>query len=349
GVTYAVLGAAVITADAILYLEPARNEKQNGSIEEGTEVVVVATTGVFSQLSDGSWIESKYVYEFSTPYPATADKLGQGTTVAKISYYEYPSENSTKLGEISAGVVRNLYAQSGNWYQAYVGGQYVWMRADGFNFTKANSSVKITMGIITADTDMYVGPGREFVTCGTILEGREVNVYEIRDGWYKIYSGGKYVWVDGNYLYDKATGDPAIADKIGQGTTTKKVTIYSLPSEESKALGTIGADKIRNLYAQSGNWYQIYATINGVSQFCWVRCDGFNYTKANTNASYATVVIAETTDTYYGHGTEYETAVRLNAGTKVNVYEQWEDWYLVYRSGKYLWIQADKVKDFMLK
>ncbi|MCF0134804.1 MAG: leucine-rich repeat protein, partial [Lachnospiraceae bacterium] len=91
GVTYAVLGAAVITADAILYLEPARNEKQNGSIEEGTEVVVVATTGVFSQLSDGSWIESKYVYEFSTPYPATADKLGQGTTVAKISYYEYPS------------------------------------------------------------------------------------------------------------------------------------------------------------------------------------------------------------------------------------------------------------------
>ncbi|MCF0135503.1 MAG: leucine-rich repeat domain-containing protein, partial [Lachnospiraceae bacterium] len=90
-VVYVTLKSAVITADAILYAEPSRNEKQNGIIAEGTEVVVAEREGDFIKLSDGNWIESKYVYEFSTPYPATADKLGQGTTVAKISYYEYPS------------------------------------------------------------------------------------------------------------------------------------------------------------------------------------------------------------------------------------------------------------------
>ena len=176
-------------------------------------------------------------------------------------------------------------------------------------------------------------------TVMTIAEGEKLNVYREQSVnkvlYYQIYKGGKYCWIQACYVYLTNTAKPAVEDRIGQGKTRTKVTIYELPSTSSKAVGTIPAGRVRNLYAQSGNWYQI----NSNGRFVWVRVNGFDYTKAMSSKRImkATVRYGDV-QTYYGPGRDFERSIVLKRGTVCNVYALSDDgWMLLYRGGRYVW------------
>ncbi len=207
-----------------------------------------------------------------------------------------------------------------------------------FCFGMCAMAAKSTPAIATATTRATTLPGGGSAVV-TIREGEKLNVYRAQSvnkvQYYQIYKGGKRCWIRACYVYLRNTAAPKAEDRIGQGKARKTVTIYELPSVSSKALGRIPAGRVRNLYAQSGNWYQIYS--NG--RYAWVRVDGFDYTKAvSAKRIMKGTVRWGDLQTYYGPGRDFMPSIVLKRGTVCNIYAVTEDgWKLLYRGGRYVW------------
>ena len=340
----------IVTTDAVAYASPVINDRIAGYCEAGITVTVTETRNGFYRISEdsyvaedpytgtpisngeGAWIPAHYVYLTGTDTSALR-RMGEGTAQKETKVYAKPKDSSAVFGVIKSGAVRNLYLQSGDWYMIYTGGRFAWVRSADFYFTKAVGGRRITQAILTANAQMRVGPGEEFPVQKRLPEGTVVNVYEISGNYMKVYKGGAYFWVDSAYLYDLAKGDPGINDRIGRGVTVKKTLIYEKPGTRSKVLGSIPSGRTRNLYAQSGNWYQIYS--NG--RFAWVRADAFDFTESSARVRVSVGKVQTAVRTHYGAGEDYETVLQYKPGTAVNIYAQTRSWYLLYRGGKYVW------------
>ena len=189
-------------------------------------------------------------------------------------------------------------------------------------------------GLITAAASMYTaatGSGNS----GKAKEGTAVKLYQKQNGRWKVLAGGKTFWVIEDYIFDLATSAPKASDRIGQGVTVKEVKVYASPAAKGTPVCTLKAGITRNLYAQSGNWYQIYTG----GKYAWVRVDGFDYTQALSSKPIKQITAKTNLQTYYGPGIDYEKSIIIPQGKTINVYKQVGNWSLVYRTGKYLWVK----------
>ena len=194
-------------------------------------------------------------------------------------------------------------------------------------------TIKPGSGVMTASTTKY-SAYKGSSSVGRIAEGVTVSAYKKAGDRIKIKTSGVYVWVDARYFYDLLTGAPTSADRIGQGVTTKSAVVYTSPSKKSTKMVTLAKGTVRNLYAQSGNWYQIYTG----GKYGWVRVDAFDYTKSVSRGRLDQVRTTKSVQTYYGPGTDYVKSIVIPAGSLVNIYKKDHGWSLVYRTGKYLWV-----------
>ena len=191
--------------------------------------------------------------------------------------------------------------------------------------------------IVTATTTLYTAKSGS-TSGGTVAEGTQVGIAEKSSTRWRVYKNGQYFWVNSNYLYDTSTVKPTAASRVGQGVSTRQVIVYAQPRTGAQKIATLKPDTLRNLYSQSGNWYQIYTG----GQYGWVRVDGFDYNKSVNRGRLAQVRTMKTLQTYYGPGTDYLKSIKIPSYSFLNVYKYAGNWALVYRSGKFLWAYFSK-------
>ena len=73
-------------------------------------------------------------------------------------------------------------------------------------------------------------------------------------------------------------------------------------------------------------------------KYVWVRVDGFDYTQSVARGRLGSTRMARDAVTYYGPGYDFVTSVSRKKDQPVNFYRIYGDWYLVYRSGHFLWL-----------
>ena len=205
------------------------------------------------------------------------------------------------------------------------------------SFSLPAAAAKSSPGIATATAAATSAPGGGS-RVATVQEGTKLNIYSAktvnRTVYYQIYRSGKYCWIKAGCVYLTDSAAPRAADRIGQGTATAAAAVYELPATSSKTVGKIPAGKVRNLYAQSGNWYQIYTG----GRYAWVRCDGFVYTRSVQRGRLGRITTKAGLQGYFGPGTDYEKSAVIPAKATVNYYRKDGEWLLVYRGGCYFWI-----------
>ena len=74
-----------------------------------------------------------------------------------------------------------------------------------------------------------------------------------------------------------------------------------------------------------------------------VRVDGFDYTQSVARGKLGTAQMSRQALTYYGPGYDFVPSVTLNKGQAVNFYREYGDWFLVYRSGHFLWLHKSNL------
>lgn len=208
-------------------------------------------------------------------------------------------------------------------------------------FSVTALAAKSTPAIATATATAAYTPGGSSGV--RISEGTKLNVYGTRTvnrvQYCKIYRGGRYCWIRAAFVYMTDAAAPRAADRVGQGTAWKTAAVYEQPSRASRRLGSISAGKVRNLYAQSGNWYQIYTG----GRYAWVRCDGFVFTKSVQRGRLGQYTTKQALQGHYGPSVVYEKSDVIPEGKTVNFYRKEGSWLMVYRGGRFFWIN-EKVK-----
>ena len=195
-------------------------------------------------------------------------------------------------------------------------------------------TIKAGSGIITAGASKYTAYAGT-TSSGKLKEGLAVSLLRKSGSRWKVKAGNTVCWVDGHYVFNTAAGTPKASDRVGQGVTTKTVTVYTQPAAGSSKIAVLKKGVLRNLYAQSGNWYQIYTG----GRYGWVRVDGFDYTQSVSRGRLAQVWTLKRIQTYYGPGADYVRSIVIPANAPLNIYKKEGSWALVYRTGKFLWVR----------
>ena len=331
--------AGIVTATCRSYKTPEISVNIVNSYSEGARVVLLGEQNGWYQLPDGGWISKELVYDTTLADPSSSERIGSGVTLAYGGYvYTAPSGESQKISYLTAGKTRNLYRQSGNWYEIYTNGQFAWVRASDYNVTTSVQRGRLSQGYLLADINTSLGPGEEYMNstvtlaCGTLS-----NVYEIRNGWYKVYRQGVYSWVDGQYFYDLSTGkDPGV--KMGSAVMTADAQVYEAPYPSAAKLGTVKTGLRRNVYLRCGDWVQIY---NG-GRYCWIYAKDMKMDLSVGKKTGVALVLYES-NLRTGPGKGFMVKGTAKAHSTVNIYGTWGEWYLTYRMGEYLWINAMQV------
>ena len=245
---------------------------------------------------------------------------------------------------VKAGTVRNAYRECGNYLEIKLNGKSYWIETAKTEELAAKGVKKVGQGILTVTTTMYREARVSAGARGTLKEGTVVNIYEEKGAWVKILKNGVYAWIKADAVYNTASPAPTAKDRVGQGTATQKMTIYEQPSTKSAKVGTIAKGSVRNLYAQCGNWYQIYVA----GKYAWVRCDGFEYTKSAVVHRIGTAMVKRGTQkVYYGPSLETESRdLVIPTYSKINVYAQKGTMFLVYRGGRFMWMSNQSITQF---
>ena len=125
-------------------------------------------------------------------------------TTAQLNFRKEPNPEGTFISVIPEGTELPLLGEDDGWckvtynnQEGYVSSNYV------VAVTVDGEDADITPMITTTSVRMRSGAGSEYTLICDIAGGTEVSVFEISNGWAKIYYNEKTGYVSAQYLKDK--------------------------------------------------------------------------------------------------------------------------------------------------
>ena len=136
------------------------------------------------------YISSKYTKDITKTVEVTASSLNVRSGPGK----EYKS-----IGTLKKGKTATVVAETKDWYKIEYKDGYAYISK---KYAKEVAPEKPAAGkTVTITTDLYVrsGPGKEYKAIGTLKKGKTVEVFEKKNGWYRMKFNGKTGYISAKY------------------------------------------------------------------------------------------------------------------------------------------------------
>ena len=104
-----------------------------------------------------------------------------------------PGTGYARVGGLNLNDIVNVYDVSGGWLKISYGGAWRWVIAQ--YSAKVGMNVKIASGPVNVRS----GPGTGYAKVASLATGSLVHVFEVSNGWYKIFYNGAWRWILGQY------------------------------------------------------------------------------------------------------------------------------------------------------
>lgn len=136
-------------------------------------------------------------------------------------------------------------------------------------------------GTVTASSlNVRSGASTSYKKIGSLEKGNTVNIYETKNGWYKINYDGANGWVSQKYV-SKASNASSTTTKKGT-VTASSLNVRSGASTSYKKIGSLKKGSKVTIYQTKNGWYKI--KYNG--KYGWVNKQ---YVSTSTSSSQETV------------------------------------------------------------
>lgn len=262
-------------------------------------------------------------------------------------------------------IVDSVKASDGyTWYKisgttsGYVRGDYI--------SNVVSDDVSSSTGMTTADVlNVRTGAGRNYSVMGTASYGTRLTVIAKSGEWYKVTckvedsSGNVKVrtgYVHKDYVkLDASTGNSSGSSNSGSSNTgssnTGSSSSGSTSTDKVIATGIVNASALNlrsgagtgyssiallnnktalDILSQSGSWYKVRCTVNGVQKTGYVHSDYVTKTATNnstTQTSGTGVVNADALNVRSGAGTSHSVLFVIRKNAKVEIISQVGNWY----------------------
>lgn len=184
--------------DTALNVRQSPNGAKVDVFNYGDEIRVIAEEGSWLRIDlDG---EVAYVYDDYVDR-ASAIKFWGTVNDVDLNIRSQANSSSKKLGQFLFGDRIYIVGESGNWYQIRYCGQNAYVYK---SYVDKDGEINndITTGIVTASS-LYVRKGPSSILygkLGSLKMGTVVEIYEEKNGWYRISYGEGFGWVSGKYI-----------------------------------------------------------------------------------------------------------------------------------------------------
>lgn len=150
-----------------------------------------------SLFSNVGVVTGVHVYSVEVPPPPPVLFKARVTT-GPLNVREGPGTAYAIVGTLPSGTVVDVYGTNNGWYKILYNGAFRWILG---SYTEAVSNGGVIFKAKITATTLYVrtGPGTSYPIVGNLTYGVIVDVYETKNGWYKILYNGAYQWIIGTY------------------------------------------------------------------------------------------------------------------------------------------------------
>lgn len=164
-----------------------------GYMKKGSEAVVVETSGKWYKIE----YKGKYGY-ISSQYTKDVTKTVE-ITASSLHVRSGPGKEYKSIGALKKGKTATVVAETTDWYKIEYKDGYGYISK---KYAREVTSEKPSAGkTVTITTDLYVrsGPGKEYKAIGTLKKGKTVEVFEKKNGWYRIKYNGNTGYISAKY------------------------------------------------------------------------------------------------------------------------------------------------------
>ncbi|WP_394272543.1 SH3 domain-containing protein [Butyricicoccus sp.] len=164
-----------------------------GYMKKGSEAVVVETSGKWYKIE----YKGKYGY-ISSQYTKDVTKTVE-ITASSLHVRSGPGKEYKSIGTLKKGKTATVVAETTDWYKIEYKDGYGYISK---KYAREVTSEKPSAGkTVTITTDLYVrsGPGKEYKAIGTLKKGKTVEVFEKKNGWYRIKYNGNTGYISAKY------------------------------------------------------------------------------------------------------------------------------------------------------
>ncbi|MFV0605407.1 MAG: SH3 domain-containing protein [Niabella sp.] len=170
--------------------------KTVGTLQKDEKVSIYESIGEWYRIGKGKWVSKAYITAQATQPTQNITDKGIVNT-ANLNVRNGASTNYKIVGKLQKGDAVNIYQKSGDWYHI---GDNRWVHSYYIDIIKKQEQV-LFVGIVTATKlNVRSGAGTNQPVTGAIKQNDTVNVYEERNGWYRI---GEDDWVSKLYIMEK--------------------------------------------------------------------------------------------------------------------------------------------------
>ncbi len=197
------------------------------------------------------------------------------STVDILNVRSGPSQSFAVIDQISPGKLYPIVSEEGNWVkirinqdrEGWVAGWLIKKKqadADDVDMSSSNRAV-VRVPILNVRS----GPGTNFAKIGQIKNGEEVQVEQVKDGWYQIKFSGREGWISGDFatLGGNGNGGNGAGGGVNRGEPLDQqpkvrilnegTNIRSGPGTHFEVVTRAGQGDEFTIIDTDGKWYKI--------------------------------------------------------------------------------------------
>ncbi len=193
-----------VKLDATVYSGAGNDYERIGNVAVGQSVRVNFIIDSWAQINFGDRIgyvnlgylnDASAVASMSSPQDLTTS-IGNAVVIKDVNVRIGPSSGYEKIGSLKAGQYISIMSIEGNWAMinyngliGFVSASYISLTDVGEITVPVADAMPVYMydeGIVTQNTTMYIGPGRNFSSATVVPEGEIVDILEYDRGWVKV-------------------------------------------------------------------------------------------------------------------------------------------------------------------
>ena len=265
-------------------------------------------------------------------------------TVTNLNVRKGPDASFQVLTQIQPEQSFPFVKEEGDWIQIKLnettnGWVAKWLVKTS-NGEAAKADQKNKKGIVQATIlNVRSGPNTSFSIVGKVYQGDQIEVVEVKEGWYKIVlSDDQEGWIAGDYITEQQQenkeAEPANNSKettpspqpIRQvKVTTAILNVREVTSLESKILDKLSRDTIVEVISEQGDWLEIsYDGKKG-----WVANWLVSELTTQISNQPKVTILNNGTNLRKGPGTNFEVVARADQGESFHVTATEGDWFQI--------------------
>lgn len=329
---------AFVNSPSKVYKTASKNDTSFTTLEAGTDVTVLGTSGSWALIERNStrgYIDVASLTKVSDVILEKSTRISAEVKESSLPVYKYASVNSQYLGSVSKGTKLTILAYNKTWALVERNGNTGYCSYDALKITgepviEENTKIE---AVISSSAAMYAAASTDSKKLYTISRNKAVTVLGYNDSWCLIsYNGDKgYVAKKNVSLLSTEILTP---NENYAATAKTKTTVYKYATTLSSSLGSVSKGTKVTLLAHNDKWALIelngnrgYASIGNFT----VQTDEFNSPTVKTVTA---TVIAKNAKVYERALETASTIGSLSIAENVTVTAYTAKWARINCDGK---------------